>query len=144
MPRHVLNSPPSPQAARQVRENSPLRQARTCYDHLAGVAGVQLMDQLLTLGWLEPTEYQKDRQLFRPTLLGQEELTQRGLDLTTLRKTNRRFAYGCVDWTERGNHLAGSLAAAILQSLQATGTITRHPNTRTVTLAKPLVNWLGR
>ena len=69
------------------------------------------------------------------------KLTQRGLDLTTLRKTNRRFAYGCFDWTERGNHLAGSLAAAILQSL---GTITRHPNTRTVTLAEPLVNWLGR
>ena len=143
MPRHVLNSPPSPPAARQVRENSPLRQARTCYDHLAGVTGVQLMDQLLTLGWLEPTECQKNRQLFQPTLLGEDELTQRGLNLTTLRKTNRRFAYGCVDWTERGNHLAGSLAAAILHSLQATGTITRHPNTRTVTLAKPLCNWLG-
>ena len=72
------------------------------------------------------------------------KLTQRGLDLTTLRKTNRRFTYGCVDWTHRGNHLAGSLAAAIPQALQATGTITRHPNTRTVTLVKPLVNWLGR
>ena len=30
----------SPQAQREVRRNTRLRQARTCYSHLAGVAGV--------------------------------------------------------------------------------------------------------
>lgn len=32
-------SPPSSQAAREVRRNSAIRQARTCYDHLPGRRG---------------------------------------------------------------------------------------------------------
>ena len=43
----------SPQAAREVRRNTALRQARTCYDHLAGVAGVQLLDAMCERGWIE-------------------------------------------------------------------------------------------
>ena len=48
-----LNPPMSPQAAREVRRNTLLRQGRTCYDHLAGVVGVQLLEALLQHGWLE-------------------------------------------------------------------------------------------
>src|SRR6476646_9267138 len=44
--------PRSDAAARAVRGNTPLRQARTCYDHLAGVAGVGLLDELLRRDWL--------------------------------------------------------------------------------------------
>ena len=33
----------SSQAQREVRRNTPLRKARTCYGHLAGVAGVALL-----------------------------------------------------------------------------------------------------
>src|SRR5215470_805833 len=36
--------------------DAPVRLARTCYDHLAGVAGVRLLDGLLARGWLEPAE----------------------------------------------------------------------------------------
>ena len=43
----------SSQAEREVRCDSRLRQARTCYGHLAGVAGVALMDRMISLGWLE-------------------------------------------------------------------------------------------
>src|SRR5262247_3572687 len=35
--------------------DAPVRLARTCYDHLAGVAGVRLLDGLLARGWLEPS-----------------------------------------------------------------------------------------
>src|SRR5437870_9575944 len=53
-------TPPTPssslQAVREVRRNTSMRQARTCYDHLAGVAGVQLLDEMLRRGWLEPNE----------------------------------------------------------------------------------------
>src|SRR5262245_29951400 len=31
---------------------TPIRRARTCYDHLAGIAGVQLLDELLRRNWL--------------------------------------------------------------------------------------------
>ena len=44
----------SPQSQREVRRNTPLRQARTCYGHLAGVAGVALMD-LSLIHISEPT-----------------------------------------------------------------------------------------
>ena len=39
-------------AARELRRDAPLRHARTCYDHLAGVEGVQLLREMLRRGWL--------------------------------------------------------------------------------------------
>src|SRR5262252_946629 len=51
----VAGGDPTP-AAVTVRPSgdAPVRLARTCYDHLAGVAGVRLYDTLLARGWLEP------------------------------------------------------------------------------------------
>ena len=46
-------SPPDPvRSLRQSREAAALAQARTCYDHLAGRAGVALLDALLAGGVL--------------------------------------------------------------------------------------------
>ena len=45
-------------SASRKRDNSvlsPLRVARSCYDHLAGVLGVTLHDRLKSLGWLSTT-----------------------------------------------------------------------------------------
>jgi len=42
----------SPRAARELRRDAPLRHARTCYDHLAGVEGVHLLREMLRRGWL--------------------------------------------------------------------------------------------
>ena len=53
--------PRSQQAERQVRHNTTMRQARTCYDHLAGVAGVQLLDVLFQRRWLVPNEPEEAR-----------------------------------------------------------------------------------
>ena len=51
------STPPiSAQAAREVRRDTAIRRARTCYDHLAGVAGVELFDEIFKRGWLEETE----------------------------------------------------------------------------------------
>src|SRR5579872_7224476 len=49
-----LISPALPvRTLRQSREAAALTQARTCYDHLAGRAGVELLDSLLRHGLLE-------------------------------------------------------------------------------------------
>src|SRR5262245_53420075 len=65
----------SPQARREIQGNTAIRQARTCYDHLAGVAGVQLLDEMLHRGWLEPDEQaDQQRQLSSMTLQGTQEL----------------------------------------------------------------------
>lgn len=38
-----------------------------------------------------------------------------GIDLEATRLPRRRFAYPCLDWSERQPHLAGALGSAILQ-----------------------------
>jgi hypothetical protein len=135
----LLTRPPtSAAAAREVRRDTALRRARTCYDHLAGVAGVDLLDALLARGWLvEATDG------YRLTPAGEHALASRGVDLPAARASRRPLARACLDWTERRPHLAGALGAAVLAALEASGTIWRQPGMRQVILAQPLADWLG-
>ncbi len=146
------NTPPSPQAAREVRLNSPLRQARTCYTHLAGLAGVTLADALLSRGWIEEAGISRSRVDYRLTPSGEKALLDRGVVIPVPSRT-RRYAYGCVDWTERRCHLAGALGAAILERLFAGGVVARFPESpgttpsnrnrlRALKLHQPLETWL--
>ena len=133
----------SAQAAREVRRDTPLRRARTCYDHLAGVAGIELFGQMLTLGWLEQTESQTSpRVSYRLTPLGQAALAGKDVDLTTS-PSKRRFAYGCIDWTERRLHLGGALGATVLRALQARDIVRRTPGTRTVAVQSGITSWFS-
>ncbi|MCH8745134.1 MAG: hypothetical protein IIB31_05745 [Chloroflexi bacterium] len=140
--------PPSAQAAREVRRNSPLRQARTCYDHLAGVAGVAVMDAMLKQGWLvpagEPSGPVKGRTHYRLTAQGGKALQSLGVDLFPQNGSKRMYAYGCVDWTERRFHLGGGLAAAILLAMIEDGTLRRDPGSRVATMLKPVSGWKDR
>ena len=97
---------------RQSTRARSLAEARTCYDHVAGRSGVALHDGLVARGWLvpEPGGYG----LSEP---GVEGLLGWGVDVTTARASRRRFARPCLDWTERREHLAGSLAAALAIAL---------------------------
>ena len=132
----------STQAAREVRRNSALRQARTCYQHLAGIAGVELLEQLLDRGWLEPEESQDSRASYRPTTLGLKEFQQRGIEAIRATDSRRRFAYGCLDWTERRAHLGGALGALLMDALNAQGAVRRQQGTRVVSLGSHFVDWL--
>jgi DNA-binding transcriptional ArsR family regulator len=87
-----------------------LRAARTCYDHMAGTIAVALHDRFEQLGWLKlvPDAYD-----ITPT--GERALAMFGIDIEATRALRRRFAYGCVDWSERKPHLAGALGAALVQ-----------------------------
>ena len=134
----------SAQAARAVRHDTPIRQARTCYDHLAGVAGVHLLDMLLERGWLAPRANTDNptRALYDLTPEGEAALRARGIDLDGARRARRRFAFGCLDWTERRPHLGGALGAAILSSLEAHGSLQRDAASRTVDTRASLDAWL--
>jgi DNA-binding transcriptional ArsR family regulator len=87
-----------------------LRAARTCYDHMAGSIAVALHDRFEQLGWLAlaPDAY-------NITPAGERALAAFGIDIEATRALRRRFAYGCVDWSERKPHIAGALGAALLQ-----------------------------
>ena len=55
-----------------------------------------------------------------------------GLDLPS--STARRFAYPCLDWSERRDHLAGSLAVAMLEQGLSKGWLLRAKDSRALTL----------
>ncbi|MEJ8811696.1 helix-turn-helix transcriptional regulator [Variovorax ureilyticus] len=89
-----------------------LRSARTCYDHMAGAAGVALHDRLHEQGWLQGASDDGDYAL---TPEGAVALETLGIDVDALRTSRRRFACACLDWSERRPHLGGALGAAWLQ-----------------------------
>ncbi len=93
--------------------SSPLRSARTCYDHIAGVLGVTLYDRFVALGWFAASGSKRrgDGDL---TTSGEKAMAALGIDVEDLRACRRRFAYGCLDWSERRPHLGGALGAALL------------------------------
>ena len=135
--------PASQQAQREVRRDTPLRRARTCYGHLAGVAGVRLMDELLARGWLEeiPAALDARRVHYIPTPAGTMALTERGVDMSAL-KPGKSRAFSCLDWTERRPHLGGALGRSIVSALVASGCIEQRQGSRIVALKCDLVNGL--
>ncbi len=96
-----------------------LRAARTCYDHIAGTLGVVLHDRFAALGWIGRDGGERDARDARDesygvTAAGARGFAASGVDVDAVRARRRRFAYACLDWSERRPHLAGALAAAFL------------------------------
>lgn len=133
-----LISPGLPvRSLRQSREAAALAEARTCYDHLAGRAGVGLMDGLLRRGLLEEKSGRTGRgdtssHRFEVTGAGAKELGSFGLNLLQIRRSRRQFAGTCIDWTQRRRHLNGALAAAITSRMFELGWIEHGPRRRSV------------
>jgi len=133
-----LISPGLPvRSLRQSREAAALAEARTCYDHLAGRAGVEVLDGLLRQGLLEEKSGRTDRgdttsHRFEVTGAGAKELSSFGLNLLQLRRSRRQFAGACIDWTQRRRHLNGALAAAITSRMFELGWIERGQRRRSV------------
>ena len=114
---------------RQSRQALALSDARTCYDHLAGRAGVALLDALIGSGALRAGERTAD---FAVTAHGAAALAEFGVDIRALRRSRRRLAVSCLDWTERRPHLGGALGAAITARLLALGWIEPGASSRAV------------
>jgi DNA-binding transcriptional ArsR family regulator len=98
---------------RQSTADRSLRQARLCYDHVAGALGVALLDQMRGAGWLVSGAGPD----FEVTGTGADALAGLGIDTERCRQARRHFARSCLDWSERRPHLAGALGAAITRAL---------------------------
>lgn len=105
-----------------------LRYARTCYDHLAGELAVQLTDKFETDGLLVSSG---DRD-YKLTQRGENFFGKWNIEVEALRQSRRHFARRCLDWTERRDHLAGSLGAAVCDKFLASGWVTRDKHSRAV------------
>lgn len=88
-----------------------LREARTCYDHLAGRLAVAMADALVARG---AVELGTDGGAVTPA--GEAFLGGLGIDLAAAQIPSRRrvFCRPCLDWSERRPHIAGALGAALL------------------------------
>jgi DNA-binding transcriptional ArsR family regulator len=82
--------------------------ARTCYDHLAGRAGVHLYRRLTHKGWLAVDHSQLVLTSDAREML--EELEFCKFPATVVGKP-------CLDWSERDFHIAGELGGLLLRSM---------------------------
>lgn len=96
-----------------------LRYARCCYGHLAGELGVKVLATLHAIDGLKATRAGYDL-----TAHGSAWLASLGLAPQPPRP-GRRFAYPCLDWSERRDHLAGQLADELLRHFMEKGWIRR-------------------
>src|SRR6516162_7758775 len=121
---------------------SPIQIARTCYNHLAGTLGVRITDAIVGRGLLRVVG--RDYQL---TKKGAQWFSEFGIDTGALRKSGRVFARQCLDWSERRNHLAGTLGTALAEHLFERGWIERDRESRAVRITelggRELKRWLS-
>jgi DNA-binding transcriptional ArsR family regulator len=126
-------APPRPvRSPAQSRQALQLRRARTCYDHLAGQLGVAITAALVGAGWLVAAGADYD-----VTDAGAATLVGIGVDVAACRDRRRRFAFPCLDWTERTHHLAGAVGAALLDTAIESGWVRRRPDSRALTVTPP-------
>jgi DNA-binding transcriptional ArsR family regulator len=93
-----------------------LRAARTCYDHIAGALGVALHDRFTKMRWLsEVRGTSANEHTYEVTQAGTKAFGALGIDVEAARALRRRFAFACVDWSERRPHVGGALGAAVLK-----------------------------
>lgn len=111
-----------------------LRAARTCYDHLAGALGVALHDRFKALKWLSPDPNGPDDG-YQVTATGEKALELLGIDLEGARSLRRRFAYACLDWSERRPHLGGALGAAMLRLAFRKKWVAQDPDSRSLSVS---------
>ncbi|HEV2490485.1 MAG TPA: ArsR family transcriptional regulator [Candidatus Acidoferrales bacterium] len=90
-----------------------LRAARTCYDHIAGTLGVSLNERFHALGWLSGASGGDTS--YNVTPRGEKAFETLGIDIEAARALRRRFAFACLDWSERRPHIGGALGAALLK-----------------------------
>lgn len=104
-----------------------LRQARVCYDHLAGDMGVALLDGLVARGAIA-----EQGEALALTEAGRARMAAFGIDLAPLVTARRPLCKSCLDWSVRRSHLAGGLGAALLDRFAALGWAKRVPGSRVV------------
>ena len=65
---------------------------------------------------------------------GAARLTALGVEIAAARGSRRRFAFACLDWSERRPHLGGSLGAAILALALRKRWLTQELDSRALTV----------
>jgi DNA-binding transcriptional ArsR family regulator len=137
---------------RQATRANAVREARTCYDHLAGRLGVQVTQALIDAGALAATDGIPDNRRRagdlistqmpeHPYVLGPaavEVFGRLGIPAEDLAdsRSRRPLLRFCMDWSEQRHHLAGRLGALLCTAFLDAEWITRAPVHRAIRLTE--------
>ena len=128
----LISAPPDPER-RAGSIDGGLRLARSCYDHLAGAAGVAITETLSREGTLD-----LEGRTYSITSEGRARFGKLGIDVDLeareSRRTGRYFTRACLDWSERRYHLAGALGHALLNRVLELEWFERRRGTRALRL----------
>lgn len=141
------SAPPLPvRSLRDSTRAAAIRRARTCYDHMAGQLGVDLMAALLADnilaggdGMFDSRTARHDRLSARGSDIGYE-LTGHGIKrleafgVDCAPRGRRQFIRYCVDWSEQRHHVSGVLGARLLDRFEALNWVERHRGSRALTI----------
>jgi DNA-binding transcriptional ArsR family regulator len=110
------------------RQAQVLRDARVCYDHLAGRLSVDLADFFTTHEHIVLGDDAAEI-----TAAGVRFLAEFGIDLFAAGR-RRHFCRSCLDWTERRAHIGGAVGAALANRCFDLGWTERVKDSRAVTI----------
>jgi DNA-binding transcriptional ArsR family regulator len=112
--------------------------ARTCYDHLAGKLGVSIFNSLVDSNaiiyespLIDPAYFSKEITL---GINADKTFKAFGVNLAKVEAGNRKYAYACLDWTEKKPHLAGTLGAALCHAMMEQKWLTRNEEKRVIVI----------
>lgn len=120
---------PETAAPRRPSPGQGLSYARSCYDHIAGRLGTDLQDAFIEHQWVVV-----ENRVPSLTSEGESFMVNFGIDLEQLRTKRRPVLRIDLDWTERRDHLAGSLPAAFMSQLIEQKWIRRREDRRQLTV----------
>ena len=106
--------------------------ARTCYGHLAGYLGIAIAEVLVDMDIIRPSG-ETD---FIVTKTGENFLAELGVDYVEIKKSRRRFASQCLDWSERRAHIGGSLGFALTNNFKQIEWIKTKEKSRDISVTK--------
>jgi DNA-binding transcriptional ArsR family regulator len=140
-----------PVGLRAVDQWQRLRVARSCYDHLAGTLGVDLLAGLLEQGALVRTDgvdgtapgphdelsAPVPAAPYEPGPMAPDMFGRIGIDVEVLRQGRRPLIRACMDWSEQRHHLAGALGAAVMTRMNDRGWVATREGRRDLRVLEP-------
>lgn len=132
---------PTDHLSRPGQISTDTRQARSCYNHIAGRLGVLMTDRLVALNVLMVLH---DAIFAGPRF--HVFLDDIGIEVP-IGSVEKPPAKLCLDWTERQHHISGPLATAIMQRFLEARWLERRSGSRALTVTtggfEALERWFG-
>ena len=116
-----------PKRTRPGPRDATMREARICYDHLAGDHAVAMLD-----GFLERRILVRNGDGIAIGKQGAGFFAAAGIVAETPKTSRRPVCRACLDWSVRRSHLAGTLGAAIHDKILAEKWARREAGSRAI------------